>query len=219
MIYVVHHNPYQYMLGPLPDGYEPLGVGRQFVEKDDNINHLNPVINELTAVYDVWKNTDDDIVGFCHYHRFFQYIEGEQKFLTFDKAKEFLKATDIILTYPVDYKDISLEQQLAIDFREDLPTFFKLMNRLYKTKGLRQYFDSTVFHPRNMFVCRRELLNSYCEWLFPILIPIAEDFLREDYPKYHHYYNRMIGFIAERLLSFWVYNEYLSVLTLPIKET
>ena len=219
MIYVVHHNPYQYMLGPLPDGYEPLGVGRQFVEKDDNINHLNPVINELTAVYDVWKNTDDDIVGFSHYHRFFQYIDGEQKLLTFDKAKEFLESCDIILTYPVDYKDISLEQQLAIDFREDLPTYFKLMNKLYQTEGLRQYFDGTKFHPRTMFVCRRELFEKYCEWLFPILIPIAEDFLKEDYPKYHHYYNRMIGFIAERLLSFWVNKEQLSVLTLPIKET
>lgn len=216
MIYIVHHKPYN---DPFPYGYWPLGVGNEY-GGENGINHLNPVINELTAVYDVWKNSDDDIVGFCHYHRFFEYIEnGEKKFLTHDKAEEFLESCDIILTYPVDYKDISLEQQLAIDFREDLPTFFKLMNRLYKVEGLRQYFDGTTFHPRNMFVCRRELLESYCEWLFPILIPIAEDFLREDYPKYYHYYNRMIGFIAERLLSFWVNKEQLSVLTLPIKET
>lgn len=217
MIYIIHHKPYN---NPIPDGYMPLGVGPEYFGPAENIDHLNPVINELTGIYSVWQHTDDDIVGFSHYHRFFEYIEdGEQKFLTFDKAEEFLESADIILTYPVDYKDISLEQQLAIDFREDLPTFFKLMNRLYQTEGLRQYFDGTKFHPRNMFVCRRELLNSYCEWLFPILLPIAEDFLREDYPKYHHYYNRMIGFIAERLLSFWVNKEQLSVLTLPIKET
>lgn len=218
MIYIIHHKPYN---EPIPYGYWPLGVGNEYGGTTDGINHLNPVINELTGIYDVWKNDhNNEIIGFCHYHRFFEYWDcGEKKLLTHEKADDFLETADIILTYPVDYKDISLEQQLAIDFREDLPTFFKLMNKLYKTKGLREYFDTSVFHPRNMFICRRELLNKYCEWLFPILIPIAEDFLKEDYPKYHHYYNRMIGFIAERLLTYWVYKEKLSILELPIKET
>lgn len=215
MIYIIHHKPYNGE--KLPEGYRALGVGP---EGNGEINHLNPVINELTGIYDVWKNTDDEIVGFCHYHRFFQYVEkGELQFLTFDKAKEFLESADIILTFPVDYGDITLEQNLSFDFREDLKTYYKLLNKLYKTKGLRAYFDTSVFHPRNMFICRREVLNKYCEWLFPILIPIAEDFLREDYPKYHHYYNRMIGFIAERLLTYWVHKEKLRILTLPIKET
>lgn len=214
MIHIIKHKEYN---NPIPEGYTELHVGKMFEDNGrENINYLNPVINELTGIYDVWKNGKDDVVGFCHYHRFF---EGPSDDLTLEEAEDLLKNFDILVCYSVDYKDISLEQQLAIDFREDLRTYFKLMNRLYeKEPYLQLYFDQMWFYPRNMFVCRRELLNDFCEWLFPLLIPIAEDFLKEDYPKYQHYYNRMIGFIAERLLTYWINIKGLVVRELPYKE-
>ena len=215
MIHIIKHKAYD---NPKPEGYTELNVGPLFEGERENINYLNPVINELTGIYDVWKNESDEIVGFCHYHRFFENPQTRD-YLTLEDAESLLKGFDILVCYSVDYMDISLEQQLAIDFREDLRTYFKLMNRLYeKEPDLQLYFDLRWFYPRNMFVCRREHLNDFCEWLFPLLIPIAEDFLKEDYPKYQHYYNRMIGFIAERLLSYWINKEGLISRELPYKE-
>jgi len=70
--------------------------------------------------------------------------------------------------------------------------------------GLKEYFDGNTFHPRNMFFADRTTLNEYCTWLFDLIIPVAERFQREDFYKYPHYYSRMIGFIAERLLTYYV---------------
>lgn len=43
--------------------------------KKDNISVLNPILNELTTIYLVWKNLslvgDAANIGFCHYRRLF----------------------------------------------------------------------------------------------------------------------------------------------------
>ncbi len=37
----------------------------------DNISEKNKYYSELTGIYWVWKNTQSDIVGTCHYRRYF----------------------------------------------------------------------------------------------------------------------------------------------------
>lgn len=43
-------------------------------EMENNISHLNPKLNEMTAIWAFWKNLmkDEDYVGFNHYRRLFQ---------------------------------------------------------------------------------------------------------------------------------------------------
>ena len=60
MIYIIKHKEVE---TPKIKGYKELGVGECFKGHKDNINHLNPYINELTGVYDIWKNCKDDIKG------------------------------------------------------------------------------------------------------------------------------------------------------------
>ena len=60
--------------------YIPLHVGRALGgdlgylndNTGENISAWNDRYGELTGVYWVWKNdTDSDIIGICHYRRFF----------------------------------------------------------------------------------------------------------------------------------------------------
>lgn len=213
MIHIITHKDYDY---PIPSGYCKCEVGPLFKGGRDNINELNSIINELTGIYDVWKNYDDEFVGFCHYHRFF--IDKEGKVLKKNDLLEILR-DDIIVPYHVTYPDMTIRESLERDFREDLPTFNKYMDMLYeKEPGLKEYFNGNTFHPRNMFFCRRSLFDGYCRWLFPLVIPIAERFKEEDFNKYHHYYSRMIGFIAERLMTYFILKNGYAGQELPYNE-
>ena len=55
------------------------------------------------------------------------------------------------------------------------------------------------YHAYNMFIMRREVLENYCAWLFPILA-YCEVRCRE---KAEPYQNRYIGFLAERLMAIY----------------
>lgn len=74
--------------------YIPMQVGRAgkedfgYVGDDtgDNISIKNDRYCELTGMYWLWKNTDCDIIGICHYRRYFikdeklldkEYIENQ----------------------------------------------------------------------------------------------------------------------------------------------
>ena len=50
-----------------------------------------------------------------------------------------------------------------------------------------------------MLITRKEVLNDYCAWLFPILFYCEEHCEK----KHDAYQNRYIGFLAERLLSIY----------------
>jgi len=213
MIHIIRHKDYDF---PIPSGYVTCEVGPLFKGDRPNINELNPIINELTGIYDVWKNFDDDIVGFCHYHRFF--VDKNDNVMWLDDLKMEL-TKDFVLPLSVTYPDMTIRESLERDFREDLPTFNKYMDMLYEVEpGLEEYFNGRTFHPRNMFVCRRALLNEYCNWLFDLIIPVAKRFKEEDFNKYHHYYSRMIGFIAERLMTYFIKKMDYSFIELPYNE-
>ena len=216
MIHIIRHKDYDF---PIPSGYVTCEVGPLFKGDRPNINYLNPIINELTGIFDVAMNFDDEVVGFCHYHRFFT---KDDRILTFEEAASMIYPRDeyeFVLAYHVTYPNMTIRQSLERDFREDLPTFNKYMDMLYESEpGLKEYFDGDTFHPKNMFICRRDSLQRYITWLNWLLFPIAERFKEEDFNRYHHYYSRMIGFIAERLLTYFVQTKGYTFTELPYNE-
>lgn len=73
----------------LPAGVATIGVGkrRQAGElwdgEGENIAHLNPHLNEITAQWWVWKHPEArhgaDFVGFCHYRRFLRFTPERER--------------------------------------------------------------------------------------------------------------------------------------------
>ncbi len=77
-IYVFHYKPEQILLTN-PE-YVHIWAGKNGAENidgfvgddtDDNISSKNKYYSELTGLYWIWKNTKSDIVGSCHYRRYY----------------------------------------------------------------------------------------------------------------------------------------------------
>lgn len=190
--------------------YVPLQVGRAGSEdlgymRDDtgvSISEKNCYYGELTGVYWVWKNIKtSDYVGICHYRRYFCTEEG--RILTEREYEDILSAYDIITSkklklnftyyegYAGDYNIRDLEAVGEV-IRQFYPAYHETFERLVHSRGT--YFG-------NMMVCRKEIYDAYCAWLFDIFGK-AED--RIDASGYDDYHKRVYGFISEFLLYVWV---------------
>ena len=97
-VYVVTHKDVN--LSALPDGYKIIHAGHARADKDlgyigddtgDNISRLNPFLDEITALYWIWKNTNHTHTGIVHYRRFFSAQSLKFKVENILSAAEILK--------------------------------------------------------------------------------------------------------------------------------
>ncbi|MCM1266939.1 MAG: DUF4422 domain-containing protein [Bacteroidales bacterium] len=189
--------------------YVPLQVGRAgaadlgYIGDDTgvSISEKNCYYGELTGIYWVWKNIrTSDYVGICHYRRYFCTEEG--RILTARDYEEILSSHDIITSkllklnfsyyegYAGDYNIRDLEAVGEV-IRKDHPAYYETFERLVQGKGT--YFG-------NMMVCKKELYDAYCAWLFDIFEKAEEKIDASGYDDYH---KRVYGFISEFLLYVW----------------
>lgn len=201
---------------PASDLYLPVHVGKEGKEDvgyvgdntGDNISIKNPNYSELTAIYWAWKNLDVDFIGLVHYRRYFaankKKGKGFKNLLTKDEAEKLLSETDVILPKKRNYFIESLyshysnthderhliETKNTID--EIFPDYSESFTRvLQRKKG----------HMFNMFIMKKEVMNSYCAWLFPILFDLET---KIDYKNLSPYDARLFGRISELLLDVWI---------------
>lgn len=201
MIYIVKHKNYE---NPIPDNYKELFVGNLFNSNSvDNINHLNPYINEATGIYQLWRNCEENVIGLCHYRRFFNH---NSSILRLEDAQEILKKYDIIITEEVQFNKGIYEQLRSEFVPNDRIILDKYYNKLCEIEpNLKNWFNSKSFNPKEMFVCKKDLFKEYCNWLFPIIIPLTEEFVKKDKEKILN--KRMIGHLVERLFAYWIFKK------------
>lgn len=160
----------------------------------ENISDRNRQFCELTALYWIWKNAEQDIVGLEHYRRHFLLQDD-----WYQKMRE--NHIDVILPTP-----LYVTPSLAQNYRDrhiasDWDFMMDCMERIYPGdyKEAVSYFDKNLYSPCNMFIMKKEVLDALCTWLFPILFACAEHSgERED-----SYQNRYPGFLSERLMTFF----------------
>lgn len=160
----------------------------------DNISTRNGQFCELTALYWIWKNAGEDIVGLAHYRRHF--------LLPPDWLERMLvNRVDVILPVPLyvapNLKENFRKRHNPIDW--DYMAAYLREKNPQEAREAEDFFGKNLYSPCNMFIMRREVLDELCRWLFPILFAVAEHGgNRED-----AYENRYPGFLSERLISFF----------------
>lgn len=233
-LYVICHKPYE--LPMLPSIYHPIHAGKNGTkgfglpgdDTGENISFLNPYINELTAIYWMWKNTTSEIIGTAHYHRFFvneradSYISDSRKFLDEKAIHELLKNHDIILRRSIPYGNTEdcFRKFMGYEFYEVAKNIFRQVIRdvtpEYEYAFLFALSRHNSGHAFNMFITRRHVFDAYCSWLFPIVLEAANRIDFTQLPNPPH--SRIIGFMGEALLMPWLMKQRLRIKELPVAE-
>lgn len=194
-----------YVVGSTKNIFPELDEGREKFLVDiphdgDNIDHLNPWYCELTALYHLWKNSKADIVGLEHYRRFFASPTKTKKRLTKDEANEILKDHDIIMCTYRHARNYSAYKWFC-DSRKsnDLHAFIKILNDTSAGLGdaFFKYLNRRELRQCCMFITRKPIIDSYCEWLFPKLAAFDKQIGIGDNNK------RIDGYFAEHIFGLW----------------
>lgn len=160
--------------------------------KGENISKKNPRYCELTALYWIWKNDKSKYAGLSHYRRRFNISE--------DQAEQLITSDiDVVVTTPVLNFSGVRKQYCKDHLKQDWDVMLSAIREFYP-----EYLDTThklqdgiYYFAYNMLIARKEILDQYCQWLFPILFYCEEKSgVKEDI-----YQNRYIGFLAERLMT------------------
>lgn len=220
-IYVVTHKDFD--KPELPDIYASMQVGTSINKKlenmdyydntGDNISQRNLVYNEMTAAYWIWKNSKEDIVGLCHYRRYFVHFKGlvdrfvrnkitgfiEKKWIE-KKLKKYDAIVHVVTYFPngtnllqssvkvKNGKDFEVVKEVLTDLYPDyLDAFDKVMN-------------SKTAHLFNMIITKKDTYDAYCEWIFGVLFEV-ENRLRA---AGEENFSRRMGMLAERLQDVWL---------------
>lgn len=220
-IYVMTHK----IVEDIPnDGfYVPLHVGREGKSDlgyladntGDNISAKNANYCELTGIYWLWKNCTEDIVGICHYRRFFIWDEA---IITQEKVDELMSEYDIIVPRSSKVRaDNVYEYYAQKHFSKDLDMCRTVIAE--KCPAYLDVFDAAMSIPymnyANMIIAKKEIFDSYCNWLFEILFEVEK---RTDISEYDSYQARIYGFLSERLMRVWLLKNNYRVYEIDKKE-
>lgn len=158
----------------------------------DNISERNKKYCELTALYWIWKNDNAGYVGLSHYRRRFDINEQMATWLPKSDI-------DVVLTIPVlNIKGVKT-QYCCDHIESDWNIMMESIDCLspeYLETAMR-VGKSNYYYAYNMFITRKEILNRYCEWLFPILFR-CESKIGDHQDAYQ---GRYLGFLSERLMT------------------
>lgn len=214
VIYIASHNM---LPANIPDYSVPIQAGAALSNEKickigdntgDNISVKNREYCELTVWYWIWKNDPHKIVGLNHYRRMFQ--------LDYKTINQLLEKFDIIVPEPYFFR-YSLEKEYeTFHHKADLEMLIGILHENYPEWD---DYVSAIFHsnrliPYNMFIASKKISDEYFSWLFPILFELEN---RLDLTNYTAYQKRVMGFLAERLFTLYIYARKLKTFSCPIQ--
>lgn len=207
---------HKYYKMPQDKIYMPMQAGREISgtkladyagdNTGDNISAKNKNYCELTCLYWAWKNLQADYIGLSHYRRHFAMNSKKDKWQRIangEYIEKLFEEYDVILPKNRNYFiETTYQQYVHAHNKQDLDKTEEILKKYYPQyiSAYKKVMDSTKGHRFNMMIMRKDIFDSYCEWLFSILFKLEE---RLDISKYSDYDKRVFGFVSERLLDVW----------------
>ena len=213
-IIVATHKKYRM---PQDEMYVPMQAGRAINsnhlhdyagdDTGDNISEKNKNYCELTCLYWAWKNLQADYIGLCHYRRHFAMNRSKdkwQRIASGEYIEALLKDNAVILPKKRNYYiETTYQQYIHAHNKQDLDKTEEILKGFYPEYLLayKRVMEDTKGHRFNMMIMRKDIFDSYCEWLFDVLFKLEE---KLDISHYSDYDKRVFGFVSERLLDVWI---------------
>ena len=174
---------------------------------NDHISQKDKLYCELTGLYWLWKNDTHEITGLTHYRRQFP--------IKLNHIENVLKTHEIILPFKVRMPADLKTQYLLTQPEDDWKIMCDVLKDMYPDyyKSAIKIFHRKCLIPYNMFISTHEIIDKYCEWLFPLLFKIEE---KLDFTDRTEYQKRACGFMGELFLTLYVIHNDLKIKHIPI---
>lgn len=173
-------------------------------DNGENLSNLQPILCELSSLYYVWKNKKSDIIGLVHYRRYFA---KNGKILNSQMIDNIFKTTNVILPKKRRYLFKTPTNYYIFGRSHNKKTtsiranYIKILkNTLYELYPEQKEcidftFNKRYAHLKNMFIMKYEEFDSYCTFLFNVLLTMNEKCEFKD---------RALGTMGEYLLDVWI---------------
>lgn len=200
---------------------------------EDNISEKNDSYCELTVLYQLWKNSQADIQGLCHYRRFlgkrptvsllemgsgymFKQDSIGKKVIAENELKELLDEADVLLARNLGpYPLTAFEDLQRFVYLEDITAMIAVIEESFPDyqEALWETLASMDLSYCNIFIAKRSFTHAYCPWLFSVLRKVEK---RVDISGYDKNHKRIFGYLAEVLLNVYVRKNRIRTQTLDL---
>lgn len=221
---------------PIDGVYMPLQVGRALHPNvdlgmtcdntGDNISQLNAQYSELTGLYWMWKNCDADYQGLVHYRRHFakndsakRHGDENERFSCIAGKQDYARLLDTCEIIVPERRNYYIETVYS-HYEHTMQEGQLDATRSIIAQTNSDYLDAfdaqmnkTSAHLFNMFVMRKDLINEYCSWMFPIIGELAKHI---DSSSYSVFEMRFPGRISEILFDVWLETNHYPYVEMPI---
>ena len=215
--------------------HEPWAQNLLRDDHGDHVSERNPHLSELSVLYAAWKNHPEwTHFGIAHYRRFFvanptwtqrwlvqpehrPWEELEQWTPALTLKPEDLRGQSLIVSSTRTYRKPLRADYLRWHDARDLEVLEQAMERHHPGLSSEWNLFLDTHHdltPFNMLFGAREDVDRYCAWLFPMLLEAD----RELGQRPDGYSARHASFLAERLFTFYLHHERISVRRLPVVQ-
>lgn len=200
-----------------------------------NISKKNDTYCELTGMYWAWKNLKGvDVVGLCHYRRFFDFHHQSRLFLPstqigiegFDNTnfsipdrviQRVFEERRVVVAKSFHFSVPLNMEYCYIHYSKDYHILEQIVMESQPSDIQKAFIRvmqrSNSFHPCNMFIMKWDEFDKYCTWLFGLLGTLEK---RIDISYYDKQQRRIFGFLGERLLNVWIEARSLKKIEVPV---
>lgn len=227
-IYIATHKktelPTDVLYLPLHVGSVNSSITLDYLRDDfkDNISEKNATFCELTGLYWIWKNSNEDVVGLVHYRRFFvekgkTNDDPYKNLISEKKINSILNTYDVIVPRKRNYYIETLYSHYShTHYKEHLDKARKIIEFSYPMyiNSFDKVMKKRSGYMFNMFIMPKEIVDDYCAWLFPILFELEKQI---DISEYNQFQARLFGRVSEILFNVWLMENNFRLKEIPWK--